>query len=377
MATSHCEETRTKLSSKATPFTHCEETRTKLSSKSTPFRPIAPNVGSASTLLLSAGSQDLPADTSTPQFMVAVLLPTTPAYGWSSSTPFAAEGLSQGLSQGPISISDGLSQGLSEGGKGNFKLGDFKSRLLGRAHTQASKEPPCKRLDPVTSFENSWSDDAWLRHSLLVDSFAASCNSTGKGYPPESMAASERRKAMCQCVQGPQSSELQEPRESKGATPVLQHAMTFNEGMQAKEETRDPAALPLPVRHTFIHFSDLDGPKDARVHWSSAPDILMTCEHRTKYPEMEAAHIRKECKPCFYMTKKSDGCRNGGNCEFCHLCPAGSVQKKRKERVSKLREEELIQKHLNRRRGQESGPPCCVEVGSQSSTSSSRSRTWS
>merc|ERR1719408_37990 len=142
---------------------------------------------------------------------------------------------------------------------------------------------------------------------------------------------------MAQAVQQSLASdELPELRETeRGVPPVpVKHAATFNEGISSQQESnesKDPDAL--PVKRTFIHFSDDSGPKDSGFQWSSSPAIMMKCEHRTKYPEMEAAHIRGECRPCFYNTKKADGCRHGADCEFCHLCPIGSVQKKRKEKV--------------------------------------------
>jgi hypothetical protein len=205
-------------------------------------------------------------------------------------------------------------------------------------------------MDAVTiSFENSWSGDAWIKRALLTESFAGPLNSSGKGFRADSAAshaANERRKAMalCQCTQRLQPSE---PRESRGVPAVpLQHAATFSDGPPAKKESQETDAL--PVKRTFIHFSDTDGPKDSGFQWSSAPAIMLKNDHRTKYPEMEAAHIRGECRPCFYNTKKSDGCRHGGDCEFCHLCPIGSVQKKRKEKVKALRDQEALDKALDR-----------------------------
>jgi len=216
------EETRTKLSRCAS---HREEGRTKLSSKACPFRPIVPSVGSSSTIaslstagtITSAGpfaaySSDSALDSSTGsvgswangQLMVSLPLPTSLAYpAWPDFTPFAADG--QGTPSSP------------QGGKGEFKLGDFSSRLRQRAQAQASQEQPMTRVDPGFSFENVWSGDAWIRQALMVESFAGSRNSSGKGSRPESSmaAASERRKAMnqamCQSVQPPQPSELRPP----------------------------------------------------------------------------------------------------------------------------------------------------------------------
>jgi len=48
---------------------------------------------------------------------------------------------------------------------------------------------------------------------------------------------------------------------------------------------------------------------------------------------MYYAHMRKECTPCNYFYYKTDGCREGKDCQFCHLCPKGEIKKRKKERV--------------------------------------------
>lgn len=40
-------------------------------------------------------------------------------------------------------------------------------------------------------------------------------------------------------------------------------------------------------------------------------------------------HIRR-CKPCAFMTRQ--GCTNGEQCKFCHLCSAGEKKRRRKEK---------------------------------------------
>lgn len=52
---------------------------------------------------------------------------------------------------------------------------------------------------------------------------------------------------------------------------------------------------------------------------------------------MYMAHMRKECTPCNYFYYKADGCRQGGECQFCHLCPKGEIKKRKKERVKGLK----------------------------------------
>jgi len=50
-----------------------------------------------------------------------------------------------------------------------------------------------------------------------------------------------------------------------------------------------------------------------------------------------AGHFAGTCKPCaFFHTK---GCRQGTDCEFCHLCEAGERKRRRKEKVAVIRQQ--------------------------------------
>merc|ERR1712217_725042 len=57
---------------------------------------------------------------------------------------------------------------------------------------------------------------------------------------------------------------------------------------------------------------------------------------------MQEAHSRGECKPCAYFMHKADGCRQGNDCQFCHLCDKGEGKKRRKEMLKKIRENEKL-----------------------------------
>jgi len=64
--------------------------------------------------------------------------------------------------------------------------------------------------------------------------------------------------------------------------------------------------------------------------------------------EKEMKHKRGECTPCFYFTFRDDGCRRGGDCQFCHLCTKEQCRK-REKKLSKLskraRREDCIDAH--------------------------------
>ena len=42
------------------------------------------------------------------------------------------------------------------------------------------------------------------------------------------------------------------------------------------------------------------------------------------------------CKPCGFV-HKPEGCTNGANCQYCHLCPPGTIkQRKKVKKVMKM-----------------------------------------
>lgn len=49
-----------------------------------------------------------------------------------------------------------------------------------------------------------------------------------------------------------------------------------------------------------------------------------------------AGHARGSCRPCAWVYKDSNGCRNGASCEYCHLCPPGELKRRKQEKLKKL-----------------------------------------
>eukprot|EP00933_Yihiella_yeosuensis_P082462 TRINITY_DN96358_c0_g1_i1.p1 TRINITY_DN96358_c0_g1~~TRINITY_DN96358_c0_g1_i1.p1 ORF type:complete len:201 (+),score=12.72 TRINITY_DN96358_c0_g1_i1:34-636(+) len=43
------------------------------------------------------------------------------------------------------------------------------------------------------------------------------------------------------------------------------------------------------------------------------------------------AHREGNCRPCNYFYFKADGCRNGNDCAFCHICTPEKVKARRRE----------------------------------------------
>lgn len=98
--------------------------------------------------------------------------------------------------------------------------------------------------------------------------------------------------------------------------------------------------LTPPVKHTFIHFNSTV----SLTRCNSAPGVLTRAPFSRKYnPEMQERHNRGDCRPCAYFVHKEDGCRWGTECQFCHLCPAEAVKRRKKEKVKALKAEAAAQ----------------------------------
>jgi len=126
----------------------------------------------------------------------------------------------------------------------------------------------------------------------------------------------------------------------------LQHAATFHVSSSGdKESWSKLAQTPVTVKNTFIHDigPEVENPESS-TNWSSCPGVVMSKEFSTKYPKMEANHVKGDCRPCAYFLMKVDGCRAEGDCHFCHLCPLGAIKKKKKEKVKLLKERDRIER---------------------------------
>lgn len=318
-----------------------EDSRTKLSGKATPFWPSAGNTIASSTNSLS-NSNFSEIDSS------AGSVDRVSWSSWAAARPYTPPvSLATPLTPGILGQSVGYSSGT--GPAAGFKLGDFSSKLLKRAQTTTTQEPNLHK-EIVANFANMWNDELHFAQALMADTLAtAPCNATGKG------TSSERRQAMQRCMQPLEhlektiadlecKSAIAKGGQTQEGSP-LKHAATFDEADRAKRSSGDSSREALPVRHGFIHFKDVGhGPIEPPLQWSSSPAIILSTEFRTKFPAMEPAHQRGDCRPCVYYTSKTDGCRRGEDCEFCHLCPLGAHQKKRKERVLAIRKQEALAK---------------------------------
>lgn len=61
-------------------------------------------------------------------------------------------------------------------------------------------------------------------------------------------------------------------------------------------------------------------------------------------PEAIEAHSRGQCTPCNYFLYKTDGCRQGSQCAFCHICPKGEIKKRKKDKLKQLRKAGMLRR---------------------------------
>lgn len=73
----------------------------------------------------------------------------------------------------------------------------------------------------------------------------------------------------------------------------------------------------------------------------SAPPKLSQPLFLTKWPEHEAKHLRRECRPCAYYFK-ADSCKWGAQCDFCHLCPKDEIKVRKKEKIRAVRMQQKL-----------------------------------
>ncbi|CAK8985508.1 unnamed protein product [Durusdinium trenchii] len=97
----------------------------------------------------------------------------------------------------------------------------------------------------------------------------------------------------------------------------------------------------LEIKNTFYNIpvdsSMREGDDPTGQNWSSAPPDLVQKSWRSRFPRMEAAHNRGECKPCAYFLYKPDGCRNSDQCPYCHLCRKGEIKRRKRKKIKALK----------------------------------------
>mmetsp|Transcript_12896 Transcript_12896/g.37157 ORF Transcript_12896/g.37157 Transcript_12896/m.37157 type:complete len:329 (+) Transcript_12896:70-1056(+) len=44
-------------------------------------------------------------------------------------------------------------------------------------------------------------------------------------------------------------------------------------------------------------------------------------------------HTKGACRPCAWIHKSVEGCRNGASCEYCHSCPPGEIKRRKQDKL--------------------------------------------
>eukprot|EP00929_Paragymnodinium_shiwhaense_P083020 TRINITY_DN4406_c0_g1_i1.p1 TRINITY_DN4406_c0_g1~~TRINITY_DN4406_c0_g1_i1.p1 ORF type:complete len:127 (+),score=30.56 TRINITY_DN4406_c0_g1_i1:81-461(+) len=117
------------------------------------------------------------------------------------------------------------------------------------------------------------------------------------------------------------------------------------------ESIQLPVCDALPQKNTFIHFDDVDSELELERpsrRQATCPDLVQRRTFRTKtflarrQQGKLAMHAAGECRPCAYFALKSDGCRLGDDCSYCHLCTRRDIRKwKKAYAVKKLAADSL------------------------------------
>lgn len=227
--------------------------------------------------------------------------------------------------------------------KANASVGEFRTQLNSKARAFVPRQSMKNEEEDLNQAVNVV-QSTYLNQALtnlgsicmalqLVDSIMK--DKTGTKQRPESEATTG----------SPRSSDNFDERTSETSSdvgsPYIQSNFCESDQITFAEASRVKNIF--PVKNTFIQFGAPPAPKLTKS--SSAPDILChTLFQRKRNPEMEEAHFRGVCKPCAYFTGKSDGCRWGTECPFCHLCTADDVKEKKKQKAKVMKAEAAAQR---------------------------------
>eukprot|EP00747_Dinoflagellata_sp_TGD_P220559 gnl/TRDRNA2_/TRDRNA2_92516_c0_seq1.p1 gnl/TRDRNA2_/TRDRNA2_92516_c0~~gnl/TRDRNA2_/TRDRNA2_92516_c0_seq1.p1 ORF type:complete len:434 (+),score=66.77 gnl/TRDRNA2_/TRDRNA2_92516_c0_seq1:78-1379(+) len=113
---------------------------------------------------------------------------------------------------------------------------------------------------------------------------------------------------------------------------------------QFKQRTRDwqEVSSPPPLQFKQRSREWEEQPLSPGVpSWSlreaSAPEAVPNLDAALGFASIGSiGHDEGDCRPCAYHWKPN-GCSNGKNCTFCHMCNKGELKKRKKEKIMKLR----------------------------------------
>lgn len=121
--------------------------------------------------------------------------------------------------------------------------------------------------------------------------------------------------------------------------------LDFESGLPTDSQVRQPIVNPqgwmsAPPTLAHLNCSILSQTSFSRPQLPVLQLASALTEGEVGTPEVPTVgskgHFLGDCKPCaFFYTK---GCGNGTECTFCHLCPAGEKQRRKKEKLAMHRD---------------------------------------
>lgn len=133
----------------------------------------------------------------------------------------------------------------------------------------------------------------------------------------------------------------------------LEQQMRANE-MEMRELLGSTAAPPLPQQPSGQQALESLGSQPQRPQDIGHGQVARGVEGRPNLeskPQLAIPNLGSlqhstnpdACMPCAFLHKDPRGCLHGYYCKFCHLCPAGELKKRKKEKVARLRAQQAAE----------------------------------
>eukprot|EP00930_Biecheleria_cincta_P104032 TRINITY_DN9617_c0_g1_i1.p1 TRINITY_DN9617_c0_g1~~TRINITY_DN9617_c0_g1_i1.p1 ORF type:complete len:340 (+),score=70.39 TRINITY_DN9617_c0_g1_i1:103-1122(+) len=175
--------------------------------------------------------------------------------------------------------------------------------------------------------------------------------SQGSGESPKSDRFVESlRAAMLEAsaLPGPTMQSAQQPAAPLLITeePLFINAMTMAPaGAVGYEEPMHPTAQHFALPPGLVPFMQALGQEDAATAAAAAAAAAAPEDAQ----QLWRKHDLGLCQPCSYFNFKEDGCRNGDQCNFCHICSTEEAKEQKKLRKKRSRMEKTRAAHATQK----------------------------
>jgi len=117
----------------------------------------------------------------------------------------------------------------------------------------------------------------------------------------------------------------------------------FGSGLSNGNQVVGAAPCAPPSQQVLPHDAVADQPFILRLADTLAEPVLGSAEMPTMG---SAGHRLGQCKPCAFVYRE-EGCTNGVDCPFCHLCDSSEKKRRQKEKRTVFRMQRALTKGLN------------------------------